>query len=466
MAEPYASLLPPPSPEHRRIAAGQFEHANQVLATRRNYTYGIHLLLSCCKLDPANLLYRQALRRTQKAKYNNNLRGSRLAWLFTWPARARVRAAARARDYLKVLEQGEQVLTRNPWHVPIQLEMAAAADALDLIDVAVWILEQGRQTQPLDLTLNRNLAQLYERRGNFIQASALWELVRKTDPEDAEAPLRLKELAASETIVRGQYETVANGAHVEDQPQADRSMRAGADDPAALRARIEADPTSVAAYLDLATVLRRTGALEEGHALLSRGLGPTGNAFDLVVELADLEIEPFRRNLAITEEKLEGHPEDDELLRLRVRLRKEINTRELDLQRRKADRYPAVMAHRLELGIRLLRAGQTEEAINELQMARDDLRQRWQASYYLALAYKGRNWPLAQRTFEEALRELPPAEKELRKDLLFQLAQGAAQAGDLHRAVAMGRELAGQDESFRDIGRLIHEWQSRLQHAG
>src|SRR4051794_35544011 len=67
--------VPSPTPEQHRIAAGQFDRANQVVATG-NYDYGIHLLGECCKLDPGNLLYRQALRRAEKAKYRNNLRGS------------------------------------------------------------------------------------------------------------------------------------------------------------------------------------------------------------------------------------------------------------------------------------------------------------------------------------------------------------------------------------------------------
>src|ERR687887_902067 len=99
MPDPNASSVPPPGAEHRRIAAGQFERANQVIATR-NYDYGIRLLLSCCKLDPANLIYRQALRRTEKTKYRNNLRGSRFAWLTAWSIRARMKTALRARDYL------------------------------------------------------------------------------------------------------------------------------------------------------------------------------------------------------------------------------------------------------------------------------------------------------------------------------------------------------------------------------
>ena len=92
-----ASILPSPSPEHRRVAAGQFERANQVIA-KGDFDYGIRLLLSCCKLDPANLVYRQALRRTQKLKHKNNLRGHWLAWLTNAPAKARIKKAMVARD--------------------------------------------------------------------------------------------------------------------------------------------------------------------------------------------------------------------------------------------------------------------------------------------------------------------------------------------------------------------------------
>src|SRR6516165_11666923 len=80
------SLLPRLSHEQRRVAAGQFERANQVITTG-NHDYGIQLLLTCCKLDPGSLIYRQKLRQTEKAKYNNNLRGSRLAFLTTIPAK-------------------------------------------------------------------------------------------------------------------------------------------------------------------------------------------------------------------------------------------------------------------------------------------------------------------------------------------------------------------------------------------
>jgi serine/threonine protein kinase len=195
------SGVPVPNPEYRRIVAGQFERARQVVALG-NYDYAIHLLLSCCKLDPANLTYRQALRQTEKAKYRNNRRGSRFFWFTTLTARTRLKAAQKGRQYLKVLEQGEQVLARNPWHLPTQMDMGAAALALGLDNLAVWILEQAREKDSLDANLNRTLARLYETRGQLPQAIALWELVRQADPADAEAPQKITNLAATDTIAR------------------------------------------------------------------------------------------------------------------------------------------------------------------------------------------------------------------------------------------------------------------------
>src|SRR5947209_14959314 len=140
MADP---RVPTPTAEHRRIAAERFERARQVITTG-NFDYGIQLLLTCCKIDPANLVYRQELRRTQKAKHKNNLRGGMFAFLTTASPKTKLKAAKRSRDYLKALEYGEQVLTRNPWDLGTQMDMAEAADALGMLDVAIFTLDQAR----------------------------------------------------------------------------------------------------------------------------------------------------------------------------------------------------------------------------------------------------------------------------------------------------------------------------------
>jgi Tfp pilus assembly protein PilF len=219
--------------------------------------------------------------------------------------------------------------------------------------------------------------------------------------------------------------------------------------------------------VELAELYRKAGQLETAGEVLTRGLAATGNHFQLATELADLEIEPFRQNLAVAEARLRDEPEDEELRRVRIRLLKEINTRELYLYRQKAERYPTELAHRLELGLRLLRAGQLDEAIRELQAARADARLQGRALFYLGVAFKARNnTRLAQRNFEDALNSLPAEEEELRKELLYQLATAAAESGELGRALELAYELANLDFGYKDIGRLMDGWQARVGEGG
>jgi tetratricopeptide (TPR) repeat protein len=445
-------------------------------------------LLTCCKLDPANFLFRQTLRRTQKAKYNNNLRGSRLAFLTTFRLRAKLKTAKRARDYIRVLEVGEQILSKNPWDTGAQMDMAEAADALGLIDHAVFFLDQARQKDPKDATLNRALARLFEKRGNYTHAIGLWQLVKEVAPHDVEAAHKAKDLAASATIARGGY---VEGGSGERPLMADAAPRAGvraegepapAAEPqdrvsreaAPILARLDTNPTDPHLYLQLATVYRRGNQPERARAALEQGLGPTGNDFRLTLELMEMDLDAYRKNLEIAERRLaraeagdeDGRHSADDLRRIRNKLVREIASREIDLFRMRADRFPQDVGYRLELGVRLAQADRLDEAIVELQQVRREPRLLWKAAMHLGLCFKKRsNWRLAQRNLEEALTNVPSTEEEGRKEILYHLAVGSAESGDLQRAIDLGHDLANIDFGYRDIGKLLDDWQNRLQEV-
>src|SRR5205823_5728165 len=166
---------------------------------------------------------------------------------------------------------GELILSKNPWDVGAQMDMAEAADALGLIDHAVFFLDQARQKSPKDATLNRALARLFEKRGNFAHAIALWQLVKDVAPDDVEAAHKAKDLAASETIARGGYRESPSDTYPADstpsttasrfgQPQvpaaaepADRVTR----EAAPILARLDTNPTDPHLYLQLSAVYRR-----------------------------------------------------------------------------------------------------------------------------------------------------------------------------------------------------------------
>jgi serine/threonine-protein kinase len=210
--DPDKARVPALSPEQRRVAIRQYERAIQVME-KGNLDYGSHLLLSCCKLDPANLVYRQTLRRfIQAAPPDQGGRGL-LSWAKQLLRKMKLWAAQLSGNYLKVLEHGEEVLLANPADRTTPMGMAAAADALGLLNLAIWLLEQIWQKDANTPTLNRALALLYEKRGNYMQASILWELVLQAQPQNPEPQQKLKELAAQDTIARGRYQTAARSRH-------------------------------------------------------------------------------------------------------------------------------------------------------------------------------------------------------------------------------------------------------------
>jgi tetratricopeptide (TPR) repeat protein len=384
---------------------------------------------------------------------------------------------------------------RNPWDFGTHLAMAEAFEKLDVIGMAIWTLDQIRQVEVANPKVNRPLARLFEKVGNFTAAAALWEMVRKADPSDLEAQHKFKDLAASATIAKGRYEDAVQGMAPTPMMGADAAGEEGEAvektplsesptegkqpgkatgpreekvprDVAALQAKIQTNPTNANAYLHLAAVYRRADQVDMARKVLQGGLTATGNQFDIAVELVDLDIEPFRRDLSIVEDKLSKEPADQELQTIRARLAKEVAARELDLFRQKSERFPTDTAHRFEMGVRLLRCGQVDEAIRELQTVRNDPRHQGKALVYLGYCFQTRkNWKLAQRNFEEALGHLSAAEEKLRKEILYQLAKGYAETGDLTRAVDMACELANLDFSYKDIGKLLDDWTNKMQRA-
>src|ERR1043165_3254716 len=327
------TVLPKLTAEQRRAAVGQFERANQVLKAG-DHDYGLQLLLNCCKIDPANLIYRQSLRQAQRAKYQNNGTGQSMAALRSLWGRLRLKRTMLRGDYIESLVLAEQLLMRNPWDLATHLTMANAFEELEWRDHALWTLEQIRSTHPQDARVNRPLARLYEKRGNFNQAIALWELVRRADPDDLEAQRKGKDLAASATIAKGRYEEVISGAapapssQAENETATEQPVLPANEEPASrqpreaaqLRERIKANPKNANAYLHLANVYKRAEQLDKARAVLQEALEPTGNSFEITQEMLDLDIEPFRRDLAIAEERLRNSTQDAELQQIRTKL--------------------------------------------------------------------------------------------------------------------------------------------------
>lgn len=477
MAEP-SEPLPPIPPERRKNIAALYAKAKQALASG-NLDYAIEMLITCCKLDPASVPMRQELRKTEKSKYKDNKKGRPFAFLYTWRSSSKMEVFAKTRKPLKAIEAAEEVLRHNPWHLRSLLVMAQAFKDVGLSDLAVWSLDQARQIQPNDPNVNRTMAKLFEERGQFVQAIKLWKLVAEKLPKDKEAAKKANELAASATIAKGKYDQAITGEAptpsmtpggsspqmpaLDGQPTPTYADQRIAKDATAFIERIKQTPDNANAYIGLAQYYRRNERESDARDTLKQGLAAIPNNFELSMELADLNIDESRRNLAMCEEKLKANPKDAEAAATRTKLQKEVNSRELEYYRQRSDRNPADAAARYEMAVRLYKTGQYDAAIQELQKVRTDPKHKVRVLIYLGFCFKARNnWRLAQRNFEDARTSLTQAEESFKKEIMFQLATGYAENGEVPKAVELGCELANLDYGYKNIGGLIEQWQAKL----
>ncbi|MCS7167871.1 MAG: hypothetical protein RMI91_06860 [Gemmatales bacterium] len=468
------------TPEQRRVASQQYERARQLIRQGgKGLDYAMSLLQECCCLDPANLEYRQQLRSVQKARWHNRRPWRWWAWLKTLRQRAKLRLAQQQQDYRDVLALGERILCSNPWDVSTLLAMGQAAEALELYNLAAWLYETACGADPHHAASHRQYARLCERLGDFQKAVKLWAIVAQLCPTDDEAHRKQKDLAAMETIARGGYERhiaraqeqMVSAKHGESEADTPREPTIGLADPMQhqidlLRQRIAADPSHVSHYLSLADIYKRRGKLEDALHVLHEGLKQAGPQFELNQALAEIEIESLRENLRVANRRVEENPDDELAKQLREKLALEILRREMDLYRARLDRYPNDNAARVALATRLMLLGLLDEAIREFQLARKDPKHACRALIGLGKCFiHKKNYALAKRNFQEALEVLPANEEELRKELLYELAVLAAQDKDYETALRLGTEVANLDYFYRDIGKLVEQWQSQLQRS-
>ena len=318
--------LPIRTPEQRRTAAEHYQIADQWRVAGRP-DKAVPILLNCCRLDPQNMIYRQGLRTAQR-----QLRPARgpIALLRKWRAVRRLQGATAAKDWVKVLDLAEVVLTLDAGDCRAHVALATAFEAVGLLDHAIWCLEQAPDGNNRSDSIRVELSRLYERTGKFSLAQA-----------------------------------------TKDTPKAQ----------------------------SLAMELQSWSAREQ----------------------ADLDT--FRQDAAIAEQKLIQQPENKELQSILARLRHEILAREIEICRQKADLHPGDKGCLLDLGIMLLKAGQFEAALEAFQTCRIDDKLAWRATLYAAYCHLNMGqWRRAKPLFEEALTLMPLEAEPTRKEVLQVLA--------------------------------------------
>jgi tetratricopeptide (TPR) repeat protein len=449
------------SPAARQAAQQCFVRGVEV-CKKQDWDYGIKLLKDACKLAPDQLVYRQQLRLAAKNKFGNNKKGSRVAAFTTVGAKTGLKGAKAQKNFFRALECCEDCLAENPWDSGILLELAAVAETLGWKEMAVWSAENALERDVADSTVNRFLAKLYERHGMFTKAMDAWDRVKKANPADEEADKNLKDLAASATIDRGGYEgaksftrAVADKAKTQellDEAKGGSQETRHSGQVAELEQKIKAKPTELGLYLQLSQLLRRMGKLDQARATMVKAKDATGGHPDALTELADIDIEQLKSELAIAEKMLTEKPNDPEAKKLITDKQRLLNEFELREFQRRVERLPSDLGIRADLGIRLARAGVYDQAIVELQKAKTAPGRKQEATIWLGHCFFARkNARLAKRSWEEALAAISSGDQRNFLELHYWLGRACEDLNEKTEAINHYDEVAAIEYGYRDV---------------
>jgi tetratricopeptide (TPR) repeat protein len=466
---PAARGIAPLSPASRQRLQKVFEHA-QRCAEKDDFEYATQLFTQCVVDDPSNVIYLQHFFTNLYKKYKDNTTGARLAGLKIKSYRSTLTKAASKGKWQESLHAGCQALALNPWDIPTLIAMALSCKEMGIDECQLYYLRRALDSNPKDIEANRNAAMTLQRMGQFDQAIACWHRVEQAKPHDEEALQAISRLSVEKTIHEGGYDSsmllkagtagsnlkmsVANysrGAN-RDEPTEAEQADAELSPEQRFQKAIERDPSDVQAYFKLADLYLHQQRYDEAERVLEKAMQASGGG-DLSVRerLEEVLMRRSRQQQAIAEQNHQQDP-NEETQHLAAQMRARANQIELETYAAKSQRDPHNMRLKIELALRLKKAGKPKDAIPLLQAARNDPQRRTQVLVELGECFqKIEQYKLALGSYEQALETCEEPDSEIRRLALYRAGVLATGMREYDRAERHLTDLAGLDFGYRDV---------------
>jgi tetratricopeptide (TPR) repeat protein len=453
------------SPAQRQRLQQLFEHANKTQAqaikqgVKSNFDYAHDLYGQCVLADPGNVHYVKALLDNLYKKFGDVKKGKFGGWFGGGGGKGTVKKLAGKKDWNAVLKFGVGALKSNVMDADVLLGMADACEHLKLYDAQLIWLRGARRAKGKDASVNRICALALARRGRYDEAMECWKRVKDVHPDDDEADKAIAQLAVDKTIKHGHYDQAESTTDTmaDKQAQAERKGEAERVTPEQkFRKLISENPTEVTNYIELADLLTREDRYDEVEQVLNQALSVSGGDMKVREYLEDAQIRRAKHHLKIAEKRA-VEDATDEARQLAQRMAAEVNRQELAVYSARAERYPSNVGLKYEVGLRLRRAGNYQEAIKWLQAARNDARRKGLANFELGECFRLiKQYPLALGAYEAALEGLTDKEIEPRKQALYWAGKVALLGTkDLDKAEKHLNALAGLDFGYKDLAALL-----------
>lgn len=444
--------FPPPISDAKRKRLQQcFEHANMQMR-QQAYDYATDLFTQCVLGDPANPAYVQGFLSNLKQKYNNNKKGSNLAFLKTAGPKTLTKKCQAQKDWTGVFKNGIEVLKLNPWDVGTLTALAhALTEANCQSESELHFLKQAQECDPKDPGINKLCAIALKARRRYAEAIVCWRRVQEAKPNDEEANRAIASLAVEQTIDQGKYtaeDAKAAGKHGHvDGAELTPEQR--------IEREIRRNPKDIPKYIELAELYIHEELFKKAAEVYKRALQIDKTSLDLLEKLEDVDMRELRRIEAEAKEQAAktNSPADRQRAEQATR---HVAEMELDLYKKRVERYPNNLQYRYQLAERYKVMGLYNEAIAEYQVAVNDPKYRGLCLLSLGQCFqKIKKYQLAMTNYEQAIEQIADRDADNKKKALYLAGKLAVGMKDYATGLRYLNALAGQDFNYKDVSTLL-----------
>ncbi len=443
----------PTLPQRKPLTAAQRARAQAAFdkgeqsVKQRNLDYAVDMFLQAVDADPGNLVYIKSFIETIQKKFNNKKKGSGFSLGIGGP-RAALKKALSKSDFPTAVKSGLDLLKTNPWDIPALMQTATAMAGLGASDSQLYLLKQAllSHTDPGDVDINRACADALEKLGQFDQAMACWERVKKHHPNNDESQVAIASVHANKVQALG---STKDGAKAPKKTIDGKTLSREEE----LRAQHAENVADVGSASELSELLAREERYAEAEEVLQKTLQATGGDLKVSEQVEDMQLRAARAQLLIAEKRAQQTP-NDENKDLLDRMKAEVNNVELTVYRARSDRYPGNTTWKYEMAVRLKKAGKFNDAIKAFQSARSDPKRKAMVMVELGKCFERiEQWNMAVTNYVESLASMTDRDTELRKQALYRagVISMSLKPPDLDTAEKCISQLASIDFGYRDV---------------
>jgi tetratricopeptide (TPR) repeat protein len=450
----------------------EFHRANWLKAMSamqlKNYGYSIQLLQTILKSHPEFLSARQLLRKAAIAKTAGKkglLAGLSVASFSSIKIQSQLK-----KDPVAALDALEKSLESEPVNPQLNNLLKDAALAANLPDVAAFALETILEGTPKDTKVMHDLARHHMKFGAPSKAAEIYQRILAIAPNDLAAVKGAKDSAAAASMMSGGWDREETtyrdlikdkdqAVALEQQSRVVRSEEMIDNLLAELHAKAEAEPGVVDTARRIAELYEQKEDWENATNWFSYAASLSNNSdMALVRKASDLQIRQFDIAIEAREQFIAanpGTPESEGYAAELESLKKQRADLALESARSRVEQNPTDLQLRFEIGEILVDLGNWQEAIPELQKARQNPNVRMRAMSLLGQCFTARGMlDLAAKTLSDAVAELMVMDA-VKKDAIYNLGLVYEKMGNAEKSVDCMKQIYEVDYGYRDVAKRV-----------